>query len=500
MGAIFCRSNGPNAKETVSVVRRAFQITLDESRTFARLSGDWNPLHVDPVVARRLMFGSTVVHGVDILLRTLDEVFRQNGSGAIAKLNVTFASPLRTGAAATIESSEEVGDDPSTIVFKVMSEGRLVQRVALTIGNARASEPAPVFCAAAAPAQPEAHDFNALSEASGSVPLVLDPDVAKRLYPELCRNLPPSQLAVLLATTRIVGMKCPGLHSVYTELSLAFSSSNENSGNRLNYRVTKADQRFKFLMIAIEGGGASGQIGALVRPAPVEQNPFVAVSARVRNDAFRDRRAVVIGGSRGLGEVTSKILAAGGADVAVTYATGMDDGNNVAEEIRLGGCRCCTFAFDVTAPPSERPAAFPADWRPSDIYYFASPRVILKPGATWDAAQFDRYCAFYVTGLARSITAIDIMFGTARQPLSLFYPSSIFVSEPVPGAAEYAAAKAAGEALCRYLAATRPGLKIEMPRLPRMLTDQTAGMKPSQTQSPLDVMLETLTEGAIDER
>jgi len=35
---------------------------------FSRLSGDYNPLQTDPVLARRLIFGKQVVHGVHLLL------------------------------------------------------------------------------------------------------------------------------------------------------------------------------------------------------------------------------------------------------------------------------------------------------------------------------------------------------------------------------------------------------------------------------------------------
>jgi acyl dehydratase len=39
---------------------------------FARLSGDYNPIHMDDVVARRLLFGASFIHGIDALLWCLD--------------------------------------------------------------------------------------------------------------------------------------------------------------------------------------------------------------------------------------------------------------------------------------------------------------------------------------------------------------------------------------------------------------------------------------------
>jgi hypothetical protein len=57
-------------------------------------------------------------------------------------------------------------------------------------------------------------------------------------------------------------------------------------------------------------------------------------------DSVRER-ALVIGGSRGLGELTAKILMVGGADVTITYALG-GDVERVADEARSGR-RCSTM-------------------------------------------------------------------------------------------------------------------------------------------------------------
>ena len=47
----------------------------DQAR-FAAVSGDRNPVHLDPVLARRTPAGAPVVHGVHLLLWGLDALAR----------------------------------------------------------------------------------------------------------------------------------------------------------------------------------------------------------------------------------------------------------------------------------------------------------------------------------------------------------------------------------------------------------------------------------------
>ena len=42
--------------------------SLDDQVAFAKLSGDYNPVHLDPLKARRTRFGYPVVHGIHLML------------------------------------------------------------------------------------------------------------------------------------------------------------------------------------------------------------------------------------------------------------------------------------------------------------------------------------------------------------------------------------------------------------------------------------------------
>jgi hypothetical protein len=79
--------------------------------------------------------------------------------------------------------------------------------------------------------------------------------------------------------------------------------------------------------------------------------------------------------------------------------------------------------------------------------------------------------------------------------LDVFYPSTTALeADGVRELTEYAAAKAAGETLCRTLSASTPGLRILVRRLPRVATDQTATILPAPALDPVEALLPVIRE------
>lgn len=459
-------------------------ISPDESLHFAELSGDFNPLHVDPIGARRLPFGGTVAHGISVVMRALDIAVSHHGGGAIASLNAQFDSPISTGEKFKVDAERKADE----LAVCIRTEEGVAQRMTAHLVPAMAG---PQTVADYGERRCRNLDFEAAAESSGSLPFAWNAALGEKLYPALSRSAPVWQLSALCATTRLVGMECPGLHSVYTSLDIAFSDG-DTRDDRINWRVAKVDKRFRLLRLEVEAASFSARIDAVMRPPPVLQPSFADVRSAAAVGIFSGRRVVVVGGSRGLGEVAAKIFAAGGGEILITYATGVGDAAAVADEINAGGGLARICAFDVLNPSTSRPADLPAGWVPTDLAYFASPQITLAPGAPWNEALFQRFCSYFVGGFANTVAALDQGFGTAKKPLRIFYPSTIYVAKPPPGGAEYAASKGAAEAYCEFLQLRRPNTSIVAPRLPRMLTDQTSSVRSGPMERPLPVLLRHL--------
>ncbi|MFV0277723.1 MAG: SDR family NAD(P)-dependent oxidoreductase, partial [Parahaliea sp.] len=344
--------------------------------------------------------------------------------------------------------------------------------------------------------EPDVLALDQLAGLGGHIVLRWHAALMQRLFPGLCNSLPWEQIAALLASTEIVGMKCPGLYSIYGGLKLQFDPHTA-SGPGLDYRVTAADERFKRIAIQVENGGVQGEIETFYRSPPVAQASYRAVAGLVAGDEFTGRRALVIGGSRGLGEVMAKLLAAAGADTLITYARGADDAARVAAEISAGGGACRVRQYDVLRGGTDLADSFD-DGPVSDIFYLASPLIEKSDGALWNPDLFGRYCQYYLQGLAQLLSGFAAQARYARSRLGVWSPSTIFLTQPEKGFQEYCAAKAAMESLTQHLAVQYPAWSCTAPRLPRLLTDQTGAVERSNVLDTASIMHGVLRETLPD--
>jgi len=449
-----------------------------DQELFARLSGDYNPMHTDAIAARRLMFGGLVVHALNTVTWSLDSLSKVLPSfGSLTQIRATFPAALLVGDRALL--TWNVGNKVAEATVNVGDQ--TVAYLEIHFGPETESE---TVLDREIPIQPcleiEPHD---MPMASGSVDLEFSSTLANQVIPNLYDRLSSLQLAVLLATTRIVGMRCPGLHSIYSRLNLTFEE--QSKSQRLDYSVTKWDPRSGLTSLELTAPGVAGNIGCFYRPTPVKQPSINEVLSTVEPEQFSEHSALVVGGSRGLGALTAKLIAAGGGDVMVSYATGGLDAEQLADEVRTSSAKgtISTCQLDVL----EEVESLPSLTMPyTHIYYFATPRIRRGHSAEFDRALFREYLTYYVEGAGR---VLDRVIPIAMENACFIWPSTIFVEDQPEEFPEYVAAKVRGEVWCAEMERALPGLNFIRPRLPRLETDQTRSLQPVQTEDNLTVML-----------
>jgi NAD(P)-dependent dehydrogenase (short-subunit alcohol dehydrogenase family) len=457
------------------------QFDETNQQKFAALSGDYNPIHVDPVAARRLMFGQPVVHGLHTLMWLLDHALAGHNPIRIRTLKADFRNPVRLNEN-VFYSSKPTNDDQ----IKLEASSATARLVSAEVQWEPAGKSMQVPTEMP-PAEP-VHDVSReqISSAAGSVPLMFDRGLAAEMFPNLAAKLLADQFAALLASTRIVGMRVPGLHSLLNAVEL------ENSADakaEMTYSVEEFDPRFSRAIIRLRGAGLQGTATASIRPAPTSQASFSEISKHVKPAEFAGQRALVIGGSRGLGEIAVKQLAAGGAAVKFSYHLGEADAQRLASEVTAAGGSAESFKLDVR---SETPKLdeICKNFPPTVLCYFSTPNIAGAPRGKFSSPLFHDLCRVYVDGFLRVFTIAQ----ASGSLTSAMQPSSIAIEETPFGMTEYAAAKAAAENLINGLRKAYPKIRFHAPRWGRMPTDLTASIAEAEADDPLPAVLSALRE------
>lgn len=461
--------------------------TMADQEAFARQSGDRNPIHVDRIAARRTQAGAPVVHGVHGVLWALDQLSRAGFPiGNVRSVKAQFPKFvfLETEVSVRIARQNEqalkvelVADGVVTTIvdikFGPCSEASLASFTDLPdIG--RLDEPLPLT-------------FADMETSNGWLSTGDERDIETR-FPSLSSALGPQRVLAMAQLSTLVGMACPGLHSIFSGFSIDIV---DELGARqgIGWRTLRTDERFRLVTMAAGGMGISAQVQAFMRTEPVDPPSLEKLADIVGDQEFAERTALIIGGSRGLGAVTAKLLAAGGARVFLTYATGKADAEQLVQDIcaARGSEKAAALRYDAYGDANAQLAALPTII--THIYYFATPRIAHQTPLTYARPRFDTFASVYLDGFAKIVTWAAAHL--SDKPRAILYPSTVFIDERPRGMTEYAMTKAAGEILAADLASTL-GLTITAPRIPRVLTDQTATLLALQTEDPVAVMLPLL--------
>ncbi len=459
------------------VATRAVTPQLQEG--FAALCGDRNPMHMDAIAARRTQAGLPVVHGVHTLLWALDALAAAGQlETTLTRVKVRFLKWVYLGDETVLTAT------PTSLQVEV--KGMAVLSADLIHG-------APVAAgteAAPSPARPlkQALDltFAEMDKRTGQA-YTAPTGLAAVLFPALTR-LFGSTVAEIAACSYVIGMEAPGLHSMFSKLDLTLTPVLDDEHMALLYAVTYHDERFRKARIGVTGRGIQGTLEAFVRTPPVDQASLAELAGRVTPGEFAGMRALVVGGSRGLGELTAKLIALGGGTPTMTYAVGKQDAEKVLGQIEAHGAHAAMLPYDVRQAPGPQLAAHTEPF--THLFYFATNAIFRPKGPLVHAPILADFITFYLHGFHDLVVELAGRGGH----LTAYYPSSVAVTERPAGMTEYAMIKAAGEEMVRDMNDHVPGLRILMTRLPRLPTDQTTGVLPERDADPVDVMLPILRD------
>ena len=198
--------------------------------------------------------------------------------------------------------------------------------------------------------------------------------LAEGLFPALCPAISVPAVSELALLSTLVGMVVPG--AVLDIVGAFVSDPRWRASARMCVScVANRPALPKCRVGHGRGSHIAATIFAFARYPPTQPPSSDKAAALVVPGEFRGRRALVIGGSRGIGAATAKLIAAGGGTVALSYAHGQREAEAVANDIdgRCGETKCIVFRYDASQDAADQLPVYASPF--THVYYFATPHI-----------------------------------------------------------------------------------------------------------------------------
>ena len=441
---------------------------------FAKLSGDFNPIHLEPEYSKNSMFGEQIVHGIYIVLLAINKCVSVDGIAhmALTRLSVKFPKPTLLKKEIAFVTSKI-----STHSYKVIviQEGVTTTVINLSFSNDY-GDVSDVKLGCAETETLPIVDYQRFIGKQIKLCLHFDAMLFRNLFSQrLMQVIPSCQLAEIISTSVCVGMYAPGLNSLYSHLYLEWSLKGIDgcAEKTINFMPQSVDLRFKKMDIIVNNERVSGQISAFVRPS-VDQcfdNEFM--ESVIEKNAMQTERALVLGGSSGIGLGVVRCLLHGGANVLATFRSEQSDLEELSKcfENRL---QTLQFELNEIGIKSENFIQF----QPTQLYYFITPRIFAPQQESSSFSRLQLLIDTYCTKVLEILSVLE----PAVTNLKVFLPSSSAISEERFNQRDYVCAKMLQESLVAHIIAEHTKLEVYCPRLPRYATRQTLSVSPVDTK------------------
>ena len=272
-------------------------------------------------------------------------------------------------------------------------------------------------------------------------------------------------------------MECPGENSTFVSLII----SQNNLDLKPTFQVNKVDKRFGLILINVMGNTICSDLRVIMsnNEKKSENTKISKLKSHLKKNEFANINALIIGGSRGLGRLTSKIICAGGGKCTITYNVGEKEAIDLCNEINSKNLLCETEFYN-----SSQRTKFIYKKKFNQVYYFATPKILSSNKSKFDEKLYRSFKRVYVTDFKYVCTQVQ----KYNPKCKIFSPSTNFIDNQINNFNEYIKAKKELEKVSLKLINKR-NLIIINPRLPRFDTDQNQSIMSYKFQDPIKILI-----------
>ena len=451
-----------------------------DQNQFANISKDFNPIHVSEIKSRKLIFGEQIVHGVNILLSAL--IFaRKNISFQPKEISCYFYKPvfLNQKIEFFIRKQKE---DVNLYVKNNKTIHCLINLKKISIINKINKRKKSLNIKIIKKVNiKKIIDFNFKDfNFEDSYSIEKSNFKLGEKYQKHIDILSKENIKDILSLSFFIGMMCPGKFSLLSKIKIAIDNSIKIKKN-MNFQLIKYDDNYNSYKVNFLGS-IYGEIDAF-KYQQANQEEFIKIQKRVTKNIFKNTNSLIIGGSRGLGELTSKILAAGNGNLTLSYNYGKKEAEKIKSEINSGVNNKCKI-LKLSLPIKNLEKVIKKFKNYNYIYYFTTPKIKSNQGKDFDNKLYKKFNFYYVNTFIK----ICILFNKySSKKTKIFFPSSTYLDTHETTFREYVRSKKLAEKRIKLLNKKLKNVQISSFRIPPMQTDQNSSIFKKRNNKNFDI-------------
>ena len=423
--------------------------TKKDVQNFMKRSGDYNPIHWDNAYSSRRMFGSPIVHGSLILTRFI-ELFFRDMKFKISNLECIFIKPVFLNQT-VYYNYENISNNIQ--VTLINNKKDLLSSFYFTYSELKKNEKASknLF----------SKNINLNNSINFNKKKITNLKKIKINFRFSKNNNKNFIFHILNNVSRSIGMELPGLNSLFYKIKI---NEVKKFYDKPFIKIHSYEKKINLLNLNyyVSNFKISSDVFILPDFRNLNYTDKIKKLIKSTNNYLNDKKILILGGSRGVGFITTQFLSLSRAKVTSTYNYNKSELINFKLSNKVSNLRI--KKFDINNNNNLRILLKEIN-KFDYIFYFVTPKIIKNPNRSFDKDYFNVLQNIYVKKLSEITKKIN-------KNIKFFIPSTVILENKTDDFKEYKKAKINLEKFCHYSKRGNKKIEFYIPRLKYFSTDQ----------------------------